>query len=364
MTTGSTPAPAIRTAVIGYGFAGQAFHTPLVAADPALELAAIVTSDPRRQAAAAATHPGAALVASADELFARADELRLDLVVVASPNRSHVELARRAIDHERRLAVVVDKPLAATAAQARALTEHAAQRGRLLSVFHNRRWDGDFLTARRLVEDGDLGRVVRFESRFERWRPAPREDAWRERADPAEAGGLLFDLGSHLVDQALVLFGPVHTVYGEVDVRRPGAEVDDDAFVAITHRSGVRSHHWVTNLAAQPGPRLRVLGLKAAYVKHGLDVQEAQLKAGGGPLDPGFGEETESAWGTLGVSDDGELLRVRTEPGRYAAFYAGVAEAIAQGAPLPVTGAEATAVIEVLEAARASSAAGMAITLS
>jgi scyllo-inositol 2-dehydrogenase (NADP+) len=352
----------IRTAVIGFGFAGQAFHTPLIAAEPALELAAIVTGNPERRAQAASTHLGAALVDSPDTLFARAHELRLDLVVVASPNRSHVELARRALDHERPLAVVVDKPLAATAQEARALAAHADERGRLLSVFHNRRWDGDFLTARRLVDDGDLGDVVRFESRFERWRPAPKEGAWRERADPAEAGGLLFDLGSHLVDQALVLFGPAQTVYGEVDVRRPGAAVDDDAFVAITHRSGVRSHHWVTNLAAQPGPRMRVLGTKGAYVKHGLDVQEAQLKAGGGPRDPGFGEETESAWGTLGVSDDGELLRVRTEPGRYAAFYAGVARAMADAAPPPVTAYEAVAVIEVLEAARTSARSGVPVT--
>jgi predicted dehydrogenase len=353
----------IRTAIVGYGLAGSAFHAPLIAADPAFDLAAIVTANPERRAQAAAAHPAATLIDDADDLFARAQELQLDLIVVASPNRTHVELARRAIDYERPLAVVVDKPLAATAQEAKDLAARARERGRLVTVFQNRRWDGDFLTARRLIEDGDLGEVVRFESRFERWRPEPKEGAWRENADPADAGGLLFDLGSHLVDQALVLFGRARTVYAEVDVRRPGAAVDDDTFVAITHAGGVRSHHWVTSLAAQPAPRLRVLGTTGAYVKHGLDVQEALLKDGGSPLDPGFGEETESAWGTLGVSDDGELLRVRTEPGRYAAFYEGVARAITQGAPPPVTVEEAIAVLEVLEAARTSSAAGSAVTL-
>jgi predicted dehydrogenase len=353
----------IRTAIVGYGLAGSTFHAPLIVADPAFELAAIVTANPERRAQAAAAHPAATLIEDADALFARAQELQLDLIVVASPNRTHVELARRAIDHERPLAVVVDKPLAATALEAKDLAARARERGRLLTVFQNRRWDGDFLTARRLIEVGDLGEIVRFESRFERWRPEPKEGAWRENADPADAGGLLFDLGSHLVDQSLVLFGPARTVYAEVDVRRPGAAVDDDTFVAITHAGGVRSHHWVTNLAAQPGPRLRVLGTTGAYVKHGLDVQEALLKDGGSPLDPGFGEETESAWGTLGVSDDGELLRVRTEPGRYAAFYEGVARTITQGTPPPVTVQEAIAVLEVLEAARTSSAAGSAVTL-
>jgi scyllo-inositol 2-dehydrogenase (NADP+) len=358
----STTAP-IRTAIVGYGLAGSAFHAPLIAADPAFELAAIVTANPDRRAQARATHPAATLLDGPDELFARARELALDLVVVASPNRTHVELANRALDHDRTLHVVVDKPLAASVEEARALANHANARNRLLTVFHNRRWDGDFLTARRLIDRGDLGEVVRWESHFDRWRPAPRDGAWRELPDPAEAGGLLFDLGTHVIDQSLLLFGPARTVYAEIDVRRPSARVDDDVFVAVTHDSGVRSHHWVTNLAAQPAPRLRVLGTAAAYVKHGLDVQEAALRDGAGPNDPGFGTEAESAWGTLGVSDDGELLRVRTEPGRYAAFYEGVAAALNEGAPPPVSAAEAIAVLEVLEAARASSRTQTTITL-
>jgi scyllo-inositol 2-dehydrogenase (NADP+) len=349
----------IRTGLIGYGLSGAVFHGPLLAADPAFAVRAIVTADPSRRAQAGAAHPRATLVDDPQQLWAVAGEL--DLVVVASPNRTHVELARAALDHG--LAVVVDKPLAATSRQARELVAHARERGRLLSVFHNRRWDGDFLTVRRLLDAGELGEVVRLESHFDRWRPRPKEQAWRERADPAEAGGLLYDLGTHLVDQALVLLGPARRVWAEIDVRRPCAQVDDDAFVAIEHLSGARSHLTVTNLAAQPAPRLRLLGDRAAYVKHGLDVQEAALRAGASPRDPGFGEEPESAWGTVGVSDDGKVRAVPTQPGRYADFYAELARALAEGAPPPVDPADAVAVAEVLEAARGAAATGAAVVL-
>jgi predicted dehydrogenase len=177
--------------------------------------------------------------------------------VVAAPNRAHVPLARTAIDLGK--AVVVDKPLALTAAEGRALVDAARARGVLLTVFQNRRWDGDLLTVRRLLTEGALGDVYRFESRFERWRPTPKP-GWRESGAPEEGGGVLVDLGSHLVDQAASCSGPVSQVYAELDRRRPGVQVDDDAFVALTHASGVRSHLWMSAVAAQLGPRLRVLG--------------------------------------------------------------------------------------------------------
>ena len=207
--------------------------------------------------------PGrSASLAGADELFDGAD--RLDLVVVATPNRTHVELARRAL--EAGLPVVVDKPLAPTAAEARELAALAEARGLLLAPFQNRRWDNDFLTLRSLLAEDALGEVYRFESRFERWRPRPK-GGWRESGDPEEVGGLLYDLGSHLVDQALTLFGPAASVYAESDVRRAGAGADDDTFIALTHDNGVRSHLWMSATAAQLGPRFRVLGSRAAYVK-------------------------------------------------------------------------------------------------
>jgi scyllo-inositol 2-dehydrogenase (NADP+) len=185
----------IRVGLIGYGLAGSVFHAPLIAATPGMRLAMIVTSNPERVEAARAAHPAAAIVDSAERLWERADGL--DLVVVASPNRTHVSLARAALAAG--LPVVVDKPLAATADEGRALVDEARRLGLMLTVFQNRRWDGDFLTVRRLIAEGALGEVRRFESRFERWRPQPKT-GWREQGDPAEAGGTLYDLGSHLVD--------------------------------------------------------------------------------------------------------------------------------------------------------------------
>jgi predicted dehydrogenase len=332
-----------RVALVGYGLAGEAFHAPFISTTPGLELAAIVTRDPGRRAAAAAAHPGAALLHSAEEISGG----DFQLVVIAAPNRAHVGLATAAL--EAGLDVVVDKPLAPTAAAARELIELARARGRMLTVFHNRRWDGDLLTVRRLIEAGELGRVLRFESRFERFRSQIKE-GWRELADPEEAGGVLYDLGPHLVDQALLLFGPVERVYGEVDARRAGAQVDDDVFIALTHASGVRSHLWMSAVTARLGPRLRVLGDRAGYVKYGLDVQEAALRAGDRPGDAGWGREDEPAWGTLGR--DGDTRPVETDPGDYGAFYAGVAAALREGAPPPVDPADAVAGLEILETAR------------
>lgn len=226
----------IRVGLIGYGLGGAAFHAPLIAMTPGMRLTAIVTTHPARVQKARSDHPAAAILDSAERLWDRADTL--DLVVIASPNRTHVPFARAALAAG--LPVVIDKPMAAMADEARMLVDEARRAGLLLTVFQNRRWDGDFLTLRRLIEQGALGEVHRFESHFSRWRPEPTA-GWRDEGDPAGAGGLLYDLGSHLIDQALVLFGPVTHVYAEVDHRRPGVQVDDDAFVALTHASGVRS---------------------------------------------------------------------------------------------------------------------------
>lgn len=346
----------IRAGLIGYGLAGASFHAPLIRATRGLELAAIVTSNAERQREARSAHPGAELFDSAAQLWDHAAQL--DLVVVASPNRTHVPLSLRAL--EAGLDVVVDKPLAPTSAEGRRLVQEARRRERLLTVFHNRRWDGDFLTLRGLLADGALGEPYRFESRFDRWRPTPKP-GWRELGAPEEAGGLLYDLGSHLIDQALVLFGPVSHVYAELDRRRPGVEVDDDAFVALTHTSGTRSHLFMSVLAAQPGPRLRMMGSRSAYVKHGLDVQEAALRGGGSPDDARWGEEPPEAWGTLGTAD--ELRRVPTVPGAYRRFYEGVVAAIDDGAPPLVDPADAVVGLEIIEGARRSAAERRVVAL-
>jgi predicted dehydrogenase len=331
-----------RVGLIGYGLAGSVFHAPLIAATPGLRLAAVVTADATRSSQAVVDHPGALVLPTAEALWEIAP--RLDLVVVATPNRTHAPLARAALDAG--LGVVVDKPLAATAAEARALVEHAERRGLFLTAFQNRRWDGDFLTLRRLIAEDALGEIVRFESRIDRWRPVPKP-GWKQSADPGDAGGLLFDLGAHLIDQALLLFGPVESVYAELDRRRPQSEVDDDTFVALTHASGVRSHLWMSIVSAQPGPRLRVMGTDASYVKHGNDGQEAALKAGGTPTDAHWGEEPEESWGTVGAGDD--TRRVRTEPGAYQRFYEGVAASLRDGTPPPVDAMDAVRVLEVID---------------
>ncbi|QGN49632.1 oxidoreductase [Micromonospora sp. WMMC415] len=346
----------LRVGLLGYGAAGRVFHAPLIAATPGLRLHAVVTRDPQRREQVRHDHPDARLVADPDLLWRQADAL--DLVVVATPNRLHVPMARRAVAAG--LPVVVDKPLAATAAEGRDLLAEARRRGVPVTVFHNRRWDGDFLTARRLVTAGELGAVTRFESRFERWRPAIKP-GWREIGTADEAGGVLYDLGAHLIDQAVQLFGPVGSVYAEVDRRRPGAEVDDDAFVALAHTGGVRSHLWMSALAAQLGPRLRILGGRAAYTTWGLDVQEAALRDGGRPGMAGWGTVPPERNGQLGV--DGELRPVPTEPGRYQSFYAEVAASLRGGTPMPVDPRDAVGTVELIELAHRSAAEGTALSV-
>ena len=340
---------ALRVGLVGFGLGGATFHAPLIDSLPAFELTAIVTANPERRALARRSYPNATLVDTADELWTRAADRPgfIDVAVIASANRAHVPQALAALDAG--LAVVVDKPLAPSAQDARMLIARAARLQRPLTVFHNRRWDGDFLTVRRLVAEGSLGEVWRFESRFERWRPTPRP-GWRETGDPDAAGGLLFDLGSHLIDQALTLFGPVRRVHGELKRRRPDVLVDDDAFVALEHEGGVISHLWMSSVAAHAGPRFRVLGSRAAYVKYGMDVQEDALRSGARPGRPGWGEDAPERWGTLGAGD--ELTRVPTERGAYETFYIQLAEALTASAPLPVDAADAARTLAIIETIR------------
>ena len=334
-----------RVALLGYGLAGSIFHAPFIATTRGLDLSVVVTGNDERREQALREHPGLTVVGTADEVWERA--AGLDLAVIATPHSSHVPLGLAALDAG--LAVVVDKPLALNAADGRALVDAAAGTGLMVTVFQNRRWDGDFLTLRKLLAANELGRVHRLESRFERWRPEP-GGGWRERTPANEGGGLLLDLGSHLVDQALQLFGPVRDLDAELGTLRPGAAAEDDVFLALEHESGVHSHLWASALAAEPAPRFRVLGDRAAFVKHGLDVQEEALRSGRSPTDPHWGEEPRERWGRLVTGE--ERREVPTERGSYGAFYAGVAASLGDGAPPPVDARDAVTVLEILDEAR------------
>ena len=340
----------LRVALIGYGLGGRAFHAPLIAVTRGMTLTTIVTSNPERRAAAAQDFPDARVADSADDIWSNAKAH--DLVVITTPNRFHVPLARASI--AARIPVVIDKPMAATAQEARDLSAEAERERVPLAPYHNRRWDGEMLTAQRLVSSGELGTVLRFESRLDRWRPTPTLDAWREGGAPEDAGGVLYDLGPHLIDQARVLFGPVTHVYAELDRRRPGVAVFDDVFIALTHASGVHSHLWTSSIAAQIGMRFRVLGTRAAYTKRDADIQEPALRSGLRPTEPGFGEDPESNWGLFGAGTD--VRRLKTERGNYQRFYELTVPWLRDGAPPPVAPADAIAVLDIIEAAQRSAA--------
>lgn len=352
---------ALRVAIVGYGLAGSVFHAPLVAATPGLRVAAVVTRDAGRGTAARAAYPGVRIVPDADELFAAPEEI--DLVVVAVPNVAHVPLARRAVAAG--LPVVVDKPFATEPAAAAALLREAEAAGVLVTVFQNRRQDDDFRTLRAVLDGGALGRLVRFESRYDRYRPAVQQDRWREDADPAVGGGLLLDLGAHLVDQAVTLFGAPAAVYAEVDRVRPGAGVEDDVFVALLHPDGPRVHLWATMTARTPGPRFRVAGIGGTFTVHGLDPQEDQLKAGARPGDAGWGVDPHGRRASLAADVGGVAVTAAVEllPGAYERFYAGVRDAVRDGAPTPVDPWDAVLGLRILEAARWSAARGAVVPL-
>jgi len=348
----------LRGAVIGYGLAGSVFHAPLIAATPGLKVSTVVTGNPERRAAAKRAYPESTVASNADEVFRQSADH--DFVVVAAPSDVHVTLARQALDAG--LPVVVDKPLAPTADEARSLVQYAEERSVLITAYMNRRWDSDQLTLRRLLDEGRLGRVLRYESRLERWRPALSEPRrWRETSPPESGGGILLDLGTHLVDQARVLFGEVNRVYAELANHRGGG-AEDDAFLALEHTSGVWSHIGASLLAASPGPRLRVLGDRAAYVIDQVDGQEDALVSGARPGGEGdWGVEPPERWGRLTSERGSEPIP--SARGNWPRFYSKLESALRHGSPPPVDPRDAVVVLETLDAARRSAATGTVVRL-
>jgi scyllo-inositol 2-dehydrogenase (NADP+) len=354
--THAVSARSLEVGLVGFGLGGGSFHAPLIAATPGLRLAAVVTRNAERRHEVGRLYPEARVLSSAVELWAMKPQL--DLVVVSTPNATHVPLARAVLESGAH--VVVDKPFAPTADEAREIGGLAERVSRLAIPYQNRRWDGDFLTVQRLLREHKLGDVMRFESRFERWRATPKP-GWIVPDAAERAEGVVYDLGTHLIDQALVLWGPVTTVYAELAKRHPDVHVDDEAFISLLHAGGVRSHLYMSTAAAQSGARMCVWGTRGAYVKHGLDVQEAALRAGARPGGPSWGVEERDHWGWFGMAD--ERRHEPTEPGAYPAFYAGVERAIRTGAPPPVSVVEAVASLTVVEAALRSGRDRRPVTL-
>ena len=334
------PGP-IGVALVGFGYAGRTFHAPLIDACSGLELRTVVSSRPDE---VAARRPGVRTVPALEPALA---DPAVDLVVLATPNALHAPQARAALEAGK--AVVVDKPFALSLAEARELAACAEARDLLLSVFHNRRWDADFLALRGALAADRLGPVITFESRFDRFRPEVR-DRWRERDEPG--AGIWHDLGPHLIDQALVLFGRPLAIACDLAVLREGGRAIDWAHAVLRYADKrVILHADMTSPA--PGPRFTVHGARASWIKSGLDVQEDQLKAGRPVGGPGWGVDPSPAVRIEGASGASET--VASPPGDYRAFYEGVAAALRDGGPNPVPPEQALAVMEVLEAGVESS---------
>ena len=320
----------LRVGLIGRGMAAQVFHAPLIRAVPELDLIA--------------------MAGSADAAAVIADS-GIDLIVIATPNTTHFPLAEAALAAGKH--VVVDKPFTLTLAEGEALIALAADRGRLLTVFQNRRWDGDFLTVRSLVEGGRLGEILLYEAHWDRFRPAIKP-GWREM--PGVGAGLLWDIGPHMIDQALLLFGMPEAVSADIAVQRADAEVDDYFRLTLSY-GRMRAVLGASNLIAEPRPGFDLHGTEGSFRKYRVEPQETALKAGIGPLEPGFGEEQAETYGLL--TRGGLTEAVPTRPGRYLAFYEAVAAAIREERPPTVDPADALAGLAILELARESARSGM-----
>ena len=336
----------IRVALIGFGYAGRVFHAPLISTTPGLELAVIGS---RQSQSAASAYPGVLVVS--DPLVA-ARHHDVDLVVVATPNDTHAPLADAALRAGKH--VVVDKPFAITLAQARALAATAADVERVLSVFQNRRWDSDFLGIARELAGGRIGDVVEFRSEMSRYRPEIR-DRWRERAGPGS--GIWYDLGPHLVDQALVLFGPPATVQADLQIQRTGGSAID-WFQATLGYGSKRVILVSSMMATDAPPRFLVRGTKGSLIKRHGDPQEAQLVSGQMPGSPDWGRDADPL---IVVTGEGNAMEVTTPAGNYLGYYAAIRDAIGGERAVPVTPAQATALMAIIEAGIRSSEEGRVV---
>ncbi len=361
MVNNTAPAGAqaeIPVAVVGYGFAGQVFHAAVLTAVPGLRLAVVVSSQPDK---VAADWPGVPV--QPDLASALAAHPEVQLVVVATPNAAHFPVARAALEAGRH--VVVDKPFTLDAGEAKQLVELAERQQKLVSVYQNRRFDADFLTLRHLLAERRVGRPVYFESHFDRYRPGVRV-RWREQAVPG--AGLWVDLGAHLLDQTLQLFGRPDTLQLDSAVLRDGAEVEDFFHAVLRYEQGphapLRVVLHATTLAADPSPRYILHGTEGSYVKHGVDPQEDALRAGARPggvdwgVDPLIGKLTR-----LDADGQPHTEPVPNETGDYTRYYAAMRDAIQGRGAAPVSPKEALELMELLDLGRRSAVEGRALSL-
>lgn len=334
----------LNVGLIGFGLAGRVFHAPLIHANPDLRLTHIVQHHGNE---AEKKYPQAKLLRNADEVFT---EKSIDLVVVATPNSSHFELAAKALRADKH--VVVDKPFTITSADADELIALSHKMGRLLSVFQNRRWDGDFLTVRQILDQKCLGRLAEYESRFDRFRPALKPGAWREEAIPGS--GVLFDLGAHLIDQAIVLFGRPQGIFADLRSQRDQSVAVDSLEVHLAYPA-LKVTLKAGSLVCEPSPRFTLYGTQGSYLKFGLDPQEEALKQGASPAQPHWGIEPKDAWGTL-TSCNANLAREKypTLSGCYPEYYKNIYGAAIGIKELAVKPEEAREVIRLIELAEQS----------
>lgn len=327
----------LRVGLVGYGFAGKTFHSPLISGTPGLELAVVSSRDASK---VHADWPNVTVVDSPEKIFA---DPTIDLVVIPTPNTTHFPLAQQALQAGKH--VIVDKPFTVTLGEARSLNILAQEKGKVLSVFHNRRWDSDFLTVKALINEGIMGDIVYFESHYDRFKPQVQE-RWRENDELGS--GIWYDLGSHLLDQALVLFGMPDTIQSDLAVVRPGGKAVDYFNTVLTYgRRRVVLHSTV--YASAETARFIVQGEKGSFVKYGLDTQEDSLKTGARPPQANWGQDKRDGVLTLsfeGVQADKHLP---TLPGDYPAYYAGVRDAITGKGKNPVPASDAIRVMELIE---------------
>jgi scyllo-inositol 2-dehydrogenase (NADP+) len=346
----------IRAAVIGFGLAGQVFHTAVIDETPGLELACIVQ---RTGSSAAERYPRTRVARTIDEML---EDRTIELCVVATPNDTHFPLAQQCLRAGRH--VVVDKPVTLNSAEAETLAVLARKEQRTFAPYHNRRWDGDFKTLRRLLTSGRLGEPRLFESHFDRFRLHPKAGAWRE--TKAAGGGTLFDLGPHLIDQALALFGAPTHVWADVRIAREDVAVDDTFDLQLTYAGGTQDslRVWLraSVLAASAGARFTLHGTKGSFEKWGLDPQETALKNGAQFADEGFGVDAQGDWGRF-TTPDGQVEAVPTETGDYRGYYSNVRDAILGVAPIEVTPGAAWSVARIMEAAWESSRTGCRVAV-